>query len=297
MTDRLELLEASLDILPEGIALADANGCISFWSITAEAITGYPRATLLGRPVGEALETLIVGGARQWSAHAGAHSHPSTGTLMPLRHRLGHQLPAIVRVMVLRNGLGERIGNMVVFHPAHSLDALPHGATAENEDLNENLTDLDERLQREFEDFTQGAPPFGVLWLTVDQAQSLRKTHGPQACDAMFGKVERALAGGLRPTDQLGRWGDDEFLVLSHERTAEMLAAHARTIAGLARTADFRWWGDRLSLTVSIGAAQADPSETLAQLLERAQTAMHTSLHAGGNQITSASGRVSCSPS
>jgi len=216
---------------------------------------------------------------------------------MPIRHRLGHQLPAIVRVMVLRNGLGERIGNMVVFHPAHSLDALPHGTTAENQDLNENLTDLDERLQREFEDFTQGAPPFGVLWLTVDQAQSLRRTHGPQACDAMFGKVERALGGGLRPTDQLGRWGDDEFLVLSHERTAEMLAAHARTIAGLARTADFRWWGDRVSLTVSIGAAQADPSETLTQLLERAQGAMVSSLHAGGNQITLASGRSSCSPS
>ena len=28
----------------------------------------------------------------------------------------------------------------------------------------------------------------------------------------------------------------------------EMLAAHAQMLAGLARTADFRWWGDRLSL-------------------------------------------------
>jgi GGDEF domain-containing protein len=76
-----------------------------------------------------------------------------------------------------------------------------------------------------------------------------------------------------------------------------MLATHAQMFAGLARTANFRWWGDRVSLTVSIGAAQADQSETLAQLLERAQIAMHSSLHAGGNQITSASGRISCSPS
>lgn len=297
MIDRMELLEAALDILPDGVALADAKGCVSFWNSAAEAITGHPRATVVGRPVSDAQEALVVGGARRWAAHAGANPHPGLGTLIPLRHRLGHQLPAIVRVMVLRNELGERIGNLVVFHPAQSLDALPHGITTDNPELEENVTNIQERLQREFEDFTQGAPPFGILWLTVDQAQALRKTHGPQACDAMFERVERALAGGLRPTDELGRWGDNEFLVLSHERTAEMLASHAQMLAGLARTADFRWWGDRVSLTVSIGAAQADQSESVAQLLERAQISMLSSLHAGGNQITSASGRLTCSPS
>jgi diguanylate cyclase (GGDEF)-like protein len=251
----------------------------------------------VGRRVEEALDTLIVGGARRWSVHASSSPRPDLGILIPLRHRLGHQLPAIVRVRVLRNELGERIGNLVVFHPAQSLDALPHGSVHENPRLEESVTNIQERLQRDFEDFTQGAPPFGILWINVDQAECLRKSHGPQACDAMFERVERALAGGLRPSDELGRWGDDEFLIVSHERTPEMLAAHAQTLAGLARTADFRWWGDRVSITVSIGAAQADPSETLAQLLERAQIAMLTSLHAGGNKITSASGRLSCSPS
>lgn len=105
------------------------------------------------------------------------------------------------------------------------------------------------------------------------------------------------LAKGLRPAEEIGRWGDDEFLVLSHERTAGTLAAHAQVLAGLARTAEFRWWGDRVSLTVSIGAAQAEPAETLAQLLERAQAAMLVSVHAGGNHITQAPGRQICSPS
>ena len=30
-----------------------------------------------------------------------------------------------------------------------------------------------------------------------------------------------------------------------------------KLLAGLARTADFRWWGDRVSLTVSVGVAMA----------------------------------------
>jgi diguanylate cyclase (GGDEF)-like protein len=120
-------------------------------------------------------------------------------------------------------------------------------------------------------------------------------THGAAACELMLGTVERTLERGLRPAEELARWGDDEFLVLSHERTPKMLAAHAQLLAGLTRTAEFRWWGDRISLTVSIGAAQAERKESLADLLERARNAMLTSFQAGGNQITSAPGRPSCS--
>jgi diguanylate cyclase (GGDEF)-like protein/PAS domain S-box-containing protein len=297
MSDHLELLEAALDVLPDGIAVAGPDGRVAFWSSAAEAITGHPRATLLGRPVSEALDTLIVGGRCQWTILTDTASQQARGSLVHVRHRMGHEFPAIARILILRDGLGERMGTAVLFHPAQGLDALPHGVTSQDEDVVASLTNLDDRLQIEFEDLTRGGPPFGVLWITVDQAQALRKTHGIRACEAMFEKVERALSNGLRPSEELGRWGDDEFLVISHERTSEMLAAHAQLLAGLARTADFRWWGDRISLTVSIGAAQADSDETLAQLLERAQVSMHSSIHAGGNQITSASGRLACSPS
>ncbi len=113
----------------------------------------------------------------------------------------------------------------------------------------------------------------------------------------MIERVERTLTHGLRPTEELGRWGDDEFLILSHEASAGSLASHAQVLVGLARTSDFRWWGDRLSLTVSIGAAHAEKTETLAQLFKRAQAAMLTSVHEGGNRITLAPERFACSPS
>jgi GGDEF domain-containing protein len=113
----------------------------------------------------------------------------------------------------------------------------------------------------------------------------------------MLEKIKQTLANGLRPAEEMGRWGDDEFLILSHERTPEMLETHAQALGGLARTADFRWWGDRATLTVSIGAAQAEQEESLADLLERAKTSMITSFQAGGNHTTSAPRRNTCSPS
>jgi diguanylate cyclase (GGDEF)-like protein len=206
-------------------------------------------------------------------------------------------MPVMARFFMLRDGMGGRMGMTVLFHPADSLDALPHGECGQGGDLKASQAVLEDRLAAMFGDFMRGGLPFGVLWISVDQAAELRKTHGVKACEAMLEKVGRAMANGLRPAEEIGRWGDDEFLILSHERTPEMLAAHAQALAGLARTADFRWWGDRASLTVSIGAAQAVPEGSLVDLLARAKDAMLTSFHAGGNQITSAPGRQACSPS
>ncbi len=299
MTDRTEILESALDILGDGIALIGVEGEVVFWNQAAAAITGYAGVDVVGRPAPETLEALIPAGWGRCDKMQGAWAETGRGALLRTKHKLGHEVQVMTRAMVLRDGLGERIGMAAVFHPAESLDALPHGESNENERTAASQAELEERLLNEYEDFARGGVPFGVLWVNVDQAYGMRKTHGAGACEAMLEKVERALAQGLRPAEEVGRWGDDEFLIISHERSPVMLVTHGQALAGLARTADFRWWGDRVSLTVSIGAAQAvaEEQEGLAQLLERAQRAMEASIHAGGNCVTSAQGGRKCLPS
>lgn len=281
MTDRMALLEAALDSLPEGLALLDRKCEVMFWNQAAEAMTGYGAADLLASsPAQQCLLQAL------HACQTAAGTAPDRGTLVRARHQLGHDFPVIARLLQLQDGLGERLGVAILFHPAERLDALPHGESSDGAEVVASQADLEERLQLEFEDFDRGGEPLGVLWLAVDQGPELRKTHGAAACQAMVDKVRHALAAGLRPAEELGRWGDDEFLVIAHERTPDMLAGHARTLAGLARTADFRWWGDRLSLTVSVGAAQAEPGETLAALLRRSRQAMEASMREGGNRVT-----------
>lgn len=290
MADRMELLEAVFDCVPEGVGLFDGEGEVMFWNQAAQGITGYPAAEMLGRQLPECLEPLLATRSGKEGSHAPSAVAEVQRSLAQARHKLGHAVSVITRFLVLRNGLGERIGSAVLFHPAESLDALPHGESDEEPGVAESRADLEERLQTEFDDFARGGPPLGVLWVSVDQAGELRKTHGAAACNAMLEKIRHAVARGLRPVEEIGRWGDDDFLILAHERNAAMLLAHAQMLAGLARTADFHWWGDRISLTVSIGAAQAsgDSTETLAQLLRRARAGMETSRHEGGNRATAA---------
>jgi len=301
MTDRVELFEAAIDSLPEGLALlhGDSGGpCeVMFWNQAAVAITGRTSFELIGRAIPDTLQPLLGEGCFRDETGGESTAQPGRGILAHIQHNLGHEVSVIVRNLVLRDGLGRRIGSGILFHPADQLDALPRGESGEDESVEFSQADIEDRLQDLIDDHIRGGPPFGVLWISVDQAHDLRKTHGSGAFETMLQKVEKALIQGLRPAEFLGRWGQDEFLVISHERTPAMLADHGQRLVGLARTADFRWWGDRISVTVSIGAAQADKTGTLPDLLGRARSAMTSSSLAGGNQIMSASGGTACLPS
>jgi diguanylate cyclase (GGDEF)-like protein/PAS domain S-box-containing protein len=291
-----EILEAALNELEEGIAILDAESRVLFWNFTAEAITGYRSADLLARALPEnayeidarhhavlsAAETPVPGAAPITVAK-------ERSLLVNLHHRQGHSLPAMLRRRPLRNALGKRFGTLLRFHPVEEIDTLPHGAAEEDcgheNRVEHSQAEMEDRLDEAWREWSANAIPFGLQWITVDQAAALRKTHGRDASEAMLAIVERTLLHGLRPTEILGRWGANEFLVICHERAPEMLEAHAQHVGGLARTADFRWWGDRVSLTVSIGVAQAEEEDSLRCLLKRAQRGTQESVRAGGNQV------------
>lgn len=285
MSDRSDLIEAVLDSFPEGLALLDREDAVTFWNRAAERITGYPSIEVLTRLVPWALEPLLSSSASLTEVEAGAGKPQERGMLVRAQDRQGGELPLMMRTLVLRDALGERIGKAAIFHLAMGLDSLPHGESEES-DLETAQAEIEEQVRAAYEDFLQEGEPVGLLWITVDQAHEMRKSHGVTACETMLERVERTLTNGLRPGDEIGRWGDDEFLILSHAPTRELLGAQAQALEGLARTADFRWWGDRLMLSVSIGAAQGRRTEALPQLFGQAQAAMLASVHAGGNHFT-----------
>ncbi len=297
MADREDLMEAALEVYPEGLALLDGDGRVVLWNRAAEAVTGYARAGVLGRPLPCALAPLA--DCRDYEGTPEPRNGPQLGrgSLVHAQHAEGHDVAAISRKVILRDDLGARIGTAAVFHPAERTMALPHGETSEGSEVQQSQAEMQDRLESAYELFLHEGVPLGVLWVTVDQADELLKTHGAQACEAMLESVERTLANALRPGEEIGRWGDGEFLILSQEGRGDVLGNHAQVLIGFARTADFRWWGDRVSVTVSAGVAEAENGDELAAVLRRAQAAMEASVHAGGNQVTVAAGRLACSQS
>ena len=68
----------------------------------------------------------------------------------------------------------------------------------------------------------------------------------------MFYAAAQTLAGGTRPDDLVGRWREDRFaaLVVCPRRTDWSCGERLRRLVAQAAVP---WWGDRLSVTVSMG--------------------------------------------
>src|SRR5437899_2822546 len=99
MADRTELLESALDSLTEGVALADHDGVVVLWSHAAETITGVSSGEIVGHRVRETLDAMVVGGAQEWIRQTGAESALGRGSLVRVRHKVGHEVPVMGRVM------------------------------------------------------------------------------------------------------------------------------------------------------------------------------------------------------
>jgi diguanylate cyclase (GGDEF)-like protein len=125
--------------------------------------------------------------------------------------------------------------------------------------------------------------PFGVLCIQLNQLDSLRATHGLDAADAILNVVAHTLRNGLDSQDFLGRWGDDHFLAIVADHEDGALLTTAKRLRRLAQFCEVTWWGDQLSVTVSLGGTVLDPAETVESLLERTGNALKQARATGGN--------------
>jgi diguanylate cyclase (GGDEF)-like protein len=288
MSCRVELLEATLNHMEEAVVILDAQTNVLFWNKAATAFTGYPSHDVIAHPFPDLYRIDPVRSDRPVAAAPSAQLE--SPILVTMSHKLGYSLPGMLRRIALQDAVDQRSGEALLFYPIEELDTLPHGDSAHHLDVERSQADMHDRLEAAHHQWLTNRLPLGLLWITVDQAEALRVSHGSEACEAMLRTVEHTLMRQMKPAEIIGRWGNNEFLVIAHERTPENLVEHAQRLAGVARTADFRWWGDRVGLTVSIGIGSAAEGFTLQSLLNSARSAMHTALYAGGNQATEARG-------
>jgi len=127
--------------------------------------------------------------------------------------------------------------------------------------------------------------PLAVLFLDIDHFKKINDSHGHAVGDACLGALVRIIATELQYGDQVGRLGGEEFLLVlpgADRRRARDIAEHIRRGVELrcARIADIP-----LAMTVSIGVAESRRSDTVADLIARADGAMYTAKRAGRNRV------------
>jgi diguanylate cyclase (GGDEF)-like protein len=128
--------------------------------------------------------------------------------------------------------------------------------------------------------------PIGVLLIDADHFKSINDRFGHDDGDRVLLELVYNIRRMLRAGDLVGRVGGEEFLVLSPSvKEADLLALAERIRNAVERT-PFHIAGQAYALTVSIGAAIADPSEPdMMSARRRADAALYEAKRAGRNRV------------
>jgi diguanylate cyclase (GGDEF)-like protein len=118
--------------------------------------------------------------------------------------------------------------------------------------------------------------PTGVVLVDIDGLGNVNDGHGHGVGDEVLVEVAKRCCGVVRDYDAFGRFGGEEFLLVSPGATAaNTTAVAARLLDAIARS-PVKTTAGELSVTASAGAASTDLGRTdLEALLTAVASALH----------------------
>lgn len=135
-----------------------------------------------------------------------------------------------------------------------------------------------------------GKPPL-LLLCDVDHFKAINDTHGHPAGDAVLQEVARRLHEAVRPTDAVGRYGGEEFLVVLNECESTVLEERGERIRDAIAGSPVRVGELSLCVTISVGAilgAAQQGDQQLESMLALADVALYRAKARGRNCVEAA---------
>jgi diguanylate cyclase (GGDEF)-like protein len=126
----------------------------------------------------------------------------------------------------------------------------------------------------------------GILMFDIDHFKRINDTFGHAAGDEVIRAVGKVIAGQIRSTDKVARFGGEEFVVLLREtdaQGAQLLANRIREAVGLTVVAQAL---SQIEVTISGGAAIVrEQDRDIEDVIERADKALYAAKSAGRNRV------------
>ena len=293
-----DFFENLLNNLHDGVYYVDSNRRITFWNRGAERITGFTSADVRGRCCNDGMLTHINDEGRNLCrgdcplAKTIADGLPREEEAY-LHHKDGHRVPVKIRVTPIRDSKNRIIGAVETFSEISSRGAIAQRMKdLQKMALYDPLTNLANRrfLQMKIEsrlnELERYGWPFGIVFIDIDHFKDINDTYGHRAGDRVLKVVANTLANNIRVFDVAGRWGGEEFIVIIVNVSEDKLFLIAEKLRMLVEGSSMSIGSDTISVTISLGATPAKPSDSVDTLVGRADQFMYRSKNFGRNRVS-----------
>lgn len=125
--------------------------------------------------------------------------------------------------------------------------------------------------------------PFAVAFIDLDRFKDVNDRHGHDAGDRVLAAAAASIAGSLRTTDALLRWGGEEFMVLMPDTDCMQAMVGLERLR--ARGFGVRPDGQRQTASIGVAERLADGRADAARLVELADQRMYQAKRAGRDRL------------
>jgi diguanylate cyclase (GGDEF)-like protein/PAS domain S-box-containing protein len=129
-----------------------------------------------------------------------------------------------------------------------------------------------------------------MAFIDVDHFKQINDDLGHIIGDAVLFNIADRLMENVRRSDMVGRIGGEEFAVCMPGVTLHEARVLAERLRCCVEEAAFDTPAGPVAATISVGVAAFEKGDTLASLMERADSAMYTSKQFGRNRVTALEG-------
>ena len=145
-----------------------------------------------------------------------------------------------------------------------------------------NRMKTEEILAKEISEFQTSANPLSVILVDVDHFKSVNDTYGHSEGDNVLRSIVSILKDNIRDSDSLGRWGGEEFLIVTPKTNVQSSYSIAQRLTKLVSNYDFANIGH---VTVSMGVSTLNDGESFCELLINADKALYRAKENGRNRV------------
>jgi diguanylate cyclase (GGDEF)-like protein len=152
-----------------------------------------------------------------------------------------------------------------------------------------NRTSFNDSIKREMSLANRNAKSLSLIFFDIDHFKAINDTYGHDCGDITLASSAKWIKESLRASDQVFRYGGEEFVILLSDTNviaAEMLAERIRTSI---ENHTIAYGMETIKITASLGVSTLQDGDTLESFVKHADDAMYMAKHNGRNQVALAS--------
>jgi len=123
--------------------------------------------------------------------------------------------------------------------------------------------------------------PIGAVFIDIDNFKTINDNYGHLIADNILVEFSTLIESNIRNSDMFGRWGGDEFVLVSTHNTSDTIIILGEKILSKIKG---HMWSEGINLTVSMGIAFYEAGDDVDKLLHRADLKMLEAKKSGKNR-------------